>query len=193
MRYIKSYLHEQEVILRDIEEEDIPAIVEYWHQNDPEYFDSIGVDIKKIRSTSDTAALFRGSIGAKHVAGNRITLVVTVDRQVAGYTNINLKTNDEGYAHVHIIHPRYRNKGIAAYLYGDAIKLIFGQFGMRRLGFQTSVTNNRINALLAKQGIKPLEKIFIEKPDGMAKPGEFYIYELLCDQFMTTLSDKVAI
>lgn len=192
MEHIKSILHGQEVIVRDIEEHDLPSIVEYWHQDDPQFFDSIGVDVKKIRSPAETAALFRRSIDAKRVAGNRITLVVTVDRQVAGYSNINLNADDEGYAHVHIIHPRYRHKGIASHLFGDFIKVIFYQFGMRRLRFQTSVGNKRINALLAKQGVKPLETVFIANPDGMAKPGNFYLYELTREQILAASSNTAS-
>lgn len=178
MIYLKSELHGKEFMVRDIQESDIPAIVDYWHKSTPEFLTSIGVDTNKLVSEEETAGLFRRSLPENRQENDRFTLVACLGDQAVGYTNLNFVGDKQAYGHVHIIDPKYRNKGVAAFLFKQVVGLFFRHFNLNTLKFQTSASNHRINALLTRQGLVPNEKVYIEKPDGMARPGHFYIYDV---------------
>jgi hypothetical protein len=45
------------------------------------------------------------------------------------------------------------------------------------LRFETTVSNRGINRYLQSFGLEP-ETRYLERPDGMARPGEFNVYEI---------------
>lgn len=192
MIHLQVKLHVMELIVRDIQESDIQEIVDYWHKSEPKFLESINVDISKIVSEEETARIFRLCVPENRQEGDRITLVACHGDRVVGYTNLNFfgdKEAKEAYAHVHTIDPKYRSKGVAAFVFKQVVHLFFSHFGLRTLKLQTSASNTRINNLLRRQGLLPVNKIYMEKPDGMAKPGYFYVYDVPKDPFLMSKTE----
>ncbi len=191
MNYLARKINGLDIVVRDLEAADIPAIVGYWHRSDPKVLESIGVDLTKIVSEEETASIFRRSLEKTCRPGDRVTLVITHDDRVVGYTNLNFVAKAEAYVHVHIIDPRYRCKGLVSVLFPHAARLFFDLFGVRTLKFQTSASNARINALLRRQGLSDPRSVYIEKPDGMAKAGSFFEYEIRAES-LAGLASRVS-
>src|SRR5205807_2382149 len=105
------------------------------------------------------------------------TFIVASAGRILGYSNLLVKSEDESYAHAHILDKKLRNQGLASVLFIDMIKIFFTHCPIQKLTFQTSPENKRINALIQKFGLIP-KKTYLSEPDGMARPGEFYIYEI---------------
>jgi hypothetical protein len=97
-----------------------------------------------------------------------------LDGRLAGFTNLLRKTPEENYSHWHIIDPADRAGGISSAIYPTRLDLYFGLFPIERLVHQTRVTNTGVNRMLDK--FVPVAKTeFVERPDGLAKPGEFHM------------------
>jgi hypothetical protein len=97
-----------------------------------------------------------------------------LDGRLIGFTNLLRKTPQENSSHWHIIDPKDRAGGISTSVYPTRIELYFDLFPIERLVHQTRVTNTGVNRMLDK--FVPIAKTeFIERPDGLAKPGEFHM------------------
>lgn len=97
-----------------------------------------------------------------------------LDGRLVGFTNLLRKTADENYSHWHIIDEAGRAGGVSTAIYPTRIDLYFELFPIERLVHQTRVSNTGVNRMLDK--FVPVAKTeFVEKPDGLAKPGEFVI------------------
>jgi RimJ/RimL family protein N-acetyltransferase len=160
----------------DIQEDDIAIIVDYWHNSDEAFLDSMGVDHAKITSREATAAKFIDSIPSNRGEFSRMTLIFKHDNKPIGYTNVNFDKDRIGYAHVHIINANYRQIGFVARLFKRCIDIYKNEFDVKDLRFQTNTENRRINRYLEKMGYKIAGTDYIDKPDGMARPGWYHTY-----------------
>jgi hypothetical protein len=99
---------------------------------------------------------------------------VGLDGRLLGFTNLLRKTADVNYSHWHIIDPQVRSMGISSAVYPVRLDLYFGLFPIERLVHQTRITNTGVNRMLDKYAPIAVTE-FVEKPDGLAKPGEFHM------------------
>ena len=101
-------------------------------------------------------------------------LAITLDEQLIGYTLLNRYSEDVNYSHWHIIESNLRGRRLSTALYPYRIKAYFDVAPISRLIHQTRTRNLGANRMLDKF-IMVSETKFIEKPDGVASPGEFHV------------------
>jgi hypothetical protein len=177
MIHFTTTFHGLELTVRDLEERDVGTIVDYWHQSTPEYLKSIGVDVRKLTSPEETRARILSSLAGPPAQRARAYFVVTGGGGMVGYTNLHLPTPHEGYAHVHVLQPGVRMKAVARFLFPAILRLFFASFPIRKVIFQTSPENGNVNRMLARSGLRPA-RVELAHPDGMARPGQFNVYEV---------------
>jgi len=177
MEYLRTKFGEMEIVIRDLEESDVPALVEYWHGSTPDYLYSIGVDLSKLTTREETRQRLLASLEA---AGkrSRITLVVAAaGGKPLAYSNANLGADGVGYVHAHVLDPALRRLGFASTAFLGVLSTFCTHFGIEKLVFQTSPENEAINRLVQRFGFVP-RQVHLEQPDGMARPGLFNVYEV---------------
>ena len=174
--YDTKLLRGHEISLCDIQERDIPYIVDYWHNSDDNYLHSMRVDKSKLISRDVTATKFIESIPKNRGDQSRITLVFKDGETVIAYTNVSLNADGVGYGHVHIIKNGYKQIGFVAEFFDTAIEIFREKFHVNSLRFQTNKENRRINRYLAKLGYEVAHTEYLENPDGMASPGWYHTY-----------------
>ena len=177
MIHLNTTFHGHDVIIRDIEESDLESLLSYWHETDPAYLASIGVNLEKLVSREVTRSRFLASIPGAPEPRERATFVVTSDGRLVAYTNLNFKSMDEVYVHMHTLVRSPLAKALTYHLFPEMIKILFKCFPITHLNIQTSPENTNINRFLAKFGLVP-RRAYLETPDGMARPGEFNIYQI---------------
>jgi RimJ/RimL family protein N-acetyltransferase len=160
--------------LRDLAPADIPAIVDYWLLSPDEHLAYMAVDRQRLGSADEIRKRFSVSIRTGDPAQPTISLAVTLDEKLVGYTLFVRHSEDVNYAHWHIIVPDMRAKGITTALYPSRIKTYFDIAPISRLIHQTRTRNLGVNRMLDK--FYPVaETEIIDKPDGVALPGEFHL------------------
>lgn len=177
MIYLDTTFHGHQVVLRDIEESDVDVLVSYWHDTDPAYLASLGVDLTKLASRDVTRSRFLSSRPGAQQPPERATFVVTCDARLVAYTNLNFKSMDEVYVHVHTVVRSSLAKALVYVYFPEMIKIFFNRFPITQLTMQTSPENQNINRFLAKFGLAP-QRVYLTTPDGMARPGDFNVYEI---------------
>ena len=160
--------------LRDITPADLPAIVDYWLSSPDEYLNFMGIDRQLLGSNSDIHKRFFNAIRTADPDQSAISLGITLDEKLVGYTLLNRYSEDVNYSHWHIIVPNLRTQGLSTALYPFRIKAYFDLAPVSQLIHQTRTRNLGVNRMLDKF-IPVSETKFIEKPDGVACPGEFHL------------------
>jgi hypothetical protein len=152
----------------------LAGIVDYWLLSPNEHLAYMGVDREKLGSVHDIRERFSVSIRTGDPAQPTISLAITLDDRLVGYTLFVRHSEDVNYAHWHIIVPELRAKGITTALYPHRIKAYFDVAPISRLIHQTRTRNLGVNRMLDKF-FPVAETKIIDQPDGVALPGEFHL------------------
>jgi len=158
--------------LRDLVREDIPAIVEYWTKSPPEFLEFMGVDRGRLGGDAEITARLSQAIRTGDKAQANIAFGITLNERLVGYTLLNRYPEEENYSHWHIIVPELRGKRISTALYPLRVNAYFEVAPISRLIHQTRTRNVAVNRMLDKF-VPIAETKEIERPDGVALPGEF--------------------
>jgi RimJ/RimL family protein N-acetyltransferase len=160
--------------LRNLSSEDLRAIADYWLLSPAEHLDFMGVDRQLLGSSEDILRRFANAIPTGNPNQSAIALAITLDERLVGYTLLNCYSEDVNYSHWHIIDSNLRGKGLSTTLYPHRIKAYFEIAPISRLIHQTRTRNLGVNRMLDKF-VAVSETKWIEKPDGVACPGEFHV------------------
>jgi RimJ/RimL family protein N-acetyltransferase len=160
--------------LRDITAADAPVIVDYWVSAPDEHLTSMGVDRQRLGTQEDIYWRFAKAIRTGDARQSNIALGITLDDRLVGYTLLNRYSDEVNYSHWHIIVPNLRAKGLSSALYPHRIKAYFELAPISQLIHQTRTSNVGVNRVLDKF-VPVSETKFVEKPDGVANPGEFHL------------------
>lgn len=177
MEFSRIRFKDSEAVIRSLEEKDIDRLVDYWHSNDAAFLEGIGADFSKLSSRDATREKFQRALEGKVGPGERAVMVVTLEDQVVGYFNLNFWTREEAAIHAHVLDERMRHTGLATTIASNVLATCFVNLGLQRVIVQTLPTNRASNGFLEKLGLVGRRE-YIEKPDGMARPGEFCVYEI---------------
>ena len=160
--------------LRDVTPADLQAIVNYWLLSPDEHLAFMGVDRQLLGSEEDIHRRFANAIRTGHPDQSAIALGITLEDRLVGYTLLNRYSEDVNYSHWHIMVSDLRARGLSTALYPYRIKAYFDLAPISQLIHQTRTHNLGVNRMLDKF-IPVSETRFIEKPDGVASPGEFHL------------------
>lgn len=164
--------------LRELTPADLTAIVDYWLSSTDEYFAFLGIDRQKLGGADDIRKRFWNSIRTGDPAQPTVSLAITMDAQLVGYTLLVRQSGDVNYSHWHIIVPELRSKGLSTALYPYRIKAYFDIAPISRLIHQTRTRNLGVNRMLDRF-FPVAETKIIDQPDGIALPGEFHLRYVL--------------
>ncbi|HLW43520.1 MAG TPA: hypothetical protein VKS00_03465 [Candidatus Acidoferrales bacterium] len=160
--------------LRDLTSADLPVILDYWLLSPDEFLAFMGIDRARLGSADDIRRRFSAAMRTGDSRQSSIALAITLDERLIGYTLLNRYSESVNYSHWHITDAQLRARGISTALYPHRIKAYFDLVPIARLIHQTRTRNLAVNRMLDKF-IPVSETKYIEKPDGVALPGEFHL------------------
>src|ERR1700730_7051183 len=160
--------------LRDVAPADLQQIVNYWLLSPDEHLAFMGVDRQRLGPEESIYKRFLTAIRTGDPTQSTISFGITLDERLFGYTLLNRYSEKVNYSHWHIIVPNLRATGISTALYPYRIKAYFDVAPISQLIHQTRTRNIGVNRMLDKF-IPVSETKYIDKPDGVAGPGEFHL------------------
>jgi len=160
--------------LRDLTSADVPAIADYWLLSPSDFLFAMGVDRQRLGSEEVLHHRFSSAIRTGDPNQPSIALGITLEERLVGYTLLNRYSAEVNYSHWHIIVPELRARGLSTALYPSRVQAYFALAPILQLIHQTRTSNAGMNGVLDKF-IPVAETKFIEKPDGVAAPGEFHL------------------
>ncbi len=176
----------QLISIRDIAEEDIHFLLDYWFRSPPGFIESLGVDFAKMPQEVDMANGLKEKCREKleNASIKLRALMIIYDTQPIGFHTINPLVNGEfGIFHAHIWQPEMRHRGVATHTYPKACQIFFQRFNLKRIVFKTPVQNIAAIRVKEKLGIRYLGEDVIDfnviKDGTLAKVYELTRGELL--------------
>jgi RimJ/RimL family protein N-acetyltransferase len=176
MEHLSREVLGQTIVVRDLMEKDIETLVGYWHDSDPGFLYSLGVDLAKLSSRSETRERFLSSL-TQGSSASRAYFVFDSGDELLAYTNLNFRSATEACAHFHVLKRTLRVRGITYLLLPDIIRMFFSVFPLENVEMQTLPENRGIDRLLQRFGLTAQRK-FLDQPDGFAKPGELNVWKI---------------
>lgn len=165
------------LVLREIEDRDLPTLTRYWTDASDDHLELLGVDREALGSRDEIEARFQSYLDAPTESG-KVLWVTTRDDTVVAYVNFHLCSPDENYMHGHIIAENLRGQGLGFDGTLNVLRQAFTRFeGINSIMLVTQPTNDRVNGLLTKLGLRS-ERRYFEKPDGLPQPGWFFVFEI---------------
>ena len=145
-------LDKPEISVRDLSEEDVPHIINYWFYSPKGFIEAMGVDLAKLPTEDEMAmSLYEKIKTNKNSSNSKLNAVVICfqGEPIGFHTIFPLVESDYGIFHAHIWNPAFRGKGIALCSYPKACQVFFERFGLRKILFKTPIQN--IGAIRVKE------------------------------------------
>ena len=165
-------------VLRDLKPDDIEDIVRFWFGSGDEFLDFLGIDRSLLGTQEDTRQRFTQAIRTGDTGQSSVSFALDVDGSFAGYTLLNRYSPKINYSHWHITDPALRGVGLSTALYPYRMKAYFDLVPITRLIHQTRTRNIAVNKML-DHWVPVADTCHIERPDGVALPGEFHLRYVL--------------
>jgi RimJ/RimL family protein N-acetyltransferase len=152
-----SQLSSELISVRDMSENDIPLMLNYWFRSPPGFFEAMSVDPAKMPTESAMEKSLREKIteNGKLSSSKSNALVIAYEGQSIGMHSINpLVEGDHGIFHAHIWNPKFRRRGLGMHSYPKACRVFLDRFDLKKIAFKTPVGNSGAIRVKEKLGIR---------------------------------------
>jgi RimJ/RimL family protein N-acetyltransferase len=139
--------------VRELHEDDVDLIANYWSEADPDYLTGLGVDLNKLPSRDDFLEILTDQLKLPLKLRQSYCTIWQEDNQAIGHCNVNkLVFGQEAYMHLHLWRPEQRYHGLGVSLVRQSLKVFFGRLELQDLYCEPYALNPAPNAVLAKVG-----------------------------------------
>jgi RimJ/RimL family protein N-acetyltransferase len=164
--------------VRDLFENDIALIISYWGEASPEFLQKMGVDAKKLPSSSKRRESLLQEMSRPDEKKSFHNFIWEIDDTPVGYSTLKrLKYESEADIHLHMWAKEFRAKGYGRELFQRTLQVSFQRFKLNRIICEPSSTNPAPNKLLQSLGHKVV-KIYRTIPSDIALEMEVNRYEI---------------
>ena len=165
------------LLVRPMRPDDVDRFVSYWHGGEADLA-YLGIDPIKLGSPEDTRRRFLDMCRYGDRNASAVGFSFILDGRPVGFCNGNLRDR-RAYIHIHIVDATARSEGLASAALTRAFPAIAAQamsdYDLDELVLETRSRNSRINHLAEKLPIPVVGPVYLDDPDGLAGPGEFFI------------------
>ena len=143
------------ISVREMKENDIEQIVEYFADATPEYLIGMGADPNKIPSKEKWIGILQKEFKKDNKEKEFYYIIWQIGEKSIGHSNINkIIFAKEAYMHLHIWGKENRHKGIGLQLIKETIPFYFRNFNLQELYCEPYSLNPAANNTLVKVGFE---------------------------------------
>ena len=178
--------------VRELIEEDIPHIVNYWSTRTDDNLILMGCDVSKVRNFnySDYTSMVIAQMALPYDQRTAYFTVWTVDGQAVGHSNMGkIQFGEEGTMHLHVWDASNRQRGIGQEMVMQSLALYFKNFKLKRVICEPNSLNPAPNKTLKRIGFEYIK-------DYQPEPGIFNFphiqsrYEMSKERFEYLQSER---
>jgi len=144
-----------ELAVRELTVADIPLIIAYWLESDPDFMKAMGVDLAKLPAKGQWQEMLEQQIRAPYDQKQSYCLVWLIDGQPAGHSNVNkIIFGEEAYMHLHLWHSGTRKQGAGTKLVRLSLPYFFRQLQLKKIYCEPYALNPAPNKTLPRLGFE---------------------------------------
>ncbi len=141
--------------VREIQENDIALIADYWLNSDPDFMVGMGVDLDKLPSREGLTNMLMNQLALPYEKKGALALIWEVDGQAVGHCNVNeIVFGEHAKMHLHLWSSSKRRQGIGTELVKQSIPLFFKLLHLKTLFCEPYALNSAPNRVLEKVGFE---------------------------------------
>jgi RimJ/RimL family protein N-acetyltransferase len=140
---------------REITEQDIDALVNYWFNATPDYLRSMGADPAKLPEREQWRNMLTEQIDLPYEQKQSYCTIWTVDGKAVGHSNVNkIVFGEEASMHLHLWNADTRAKGFGANLVKRSLPWFFEKLKLKNVYSEPYALNPAPNKTLPKAGFE---------------------------------------
>jgi len=169
--------------VREIQQQDIDPIIQYWLDSKPAFLEAMGVDLGKIPGRNEWRKMLTEQLSQSIEEKKSYCIIWEVDRKSVGHSNINkIIFGEEAYMHLHIWNADARKKGFGSAFVKLTLPWFFEKFRLKNLYCEPYALNPAPNKTLEKAGFE-FVKEYITTPGSLNFEQPVNRWVLSLDQF----------
>lgn len=173
-----------EINIRDLSENDIELIANYWLKSDGDFMKSLGVDLEKLPQREELTVMLKEQIQLPDNKKSSLALIFEVNNIPVGHCNVNNITfNKEATMHLHIWDAQFRKKGFGAKMVLASLPIFFDRLQLETIWCEPYSKNTAPNKTLKKIGFE-FTKNYVTVPGSLNFEQEVSQYKLTKEKFI---------
>lgn len=157
----------EQLWVRELTEQDIPAICHYWSDSTDEHLLAMGVDLSKVPTSEDLTRMLQEQISLPHSEKSSLCMVWFYNETPIGHSNVNKITfGESAFVHLHIWTSSFRKKGLGAQFVTLSIPYFFQLLELETLYCEPFSENPAPNKTMEKLGFE-FVKTYITIPGSI--------------------------
>ncbi len=139
--------------VREIQEQDVALIVNYWMEASPDYLRGMGADPAKIPGREQFTAMLKEQLRQSYEEKKAYCMIWEADGRPIGHCNVNkIVFGESAYMHLHLWQSNIRQQGLGATFVKMALPYFFNNLKLKRLYCEPYALNPAPNQTLKKVG-----------------------------------------
>lgn len=144
-----------ELSVREIQQQDIELIIDYWLNSDNEFMKNMGVDVSKIPAKKDWESMLWEQLSQSYEKKNSYCIIWEDEGKSIGHSNVNkIIYGQEAYMHLHLWKQDKRKKGLGTALVKKTLPYFFNNLDLKKLFCEPYALNPAPNKVLEKTGFE---------------------------------------
>ncbi|ALJ00117.1 GNAT family N-acetyltransferase [Rufibacter tibetensis] len=173
--------------IREIQEQDVEPLVQYWFDATPTFLEGMGVDLSKMPTREEWKQMLFAQIHKPLEEKNSYCLIWLADGIPVGHSNANkILFGEEAYMHLHLWKPDLRQKGIGSSFIQLTLLHFFQKLQLKRLYCEPYALNPAPNRTLEKAGFR-LVKEYVTTPGWINSEQPVKRWKMTFTQFQEGL------
>ncbi|MEO8088354.1 MAG: GNAT family protein, partial [Bacteroidota bacterium] len=139
--------------VREIAARDLDLIADYWTLSNPDFLESMGVDLAKVPPRKDLLEMLSQQLNQKYEDKKSFGIIWELDGKAVGHCNINkIIFGNEAYMHLHLWYYEQRRRGVGSVLVKMTLPHFFNHYRLKKLYCEPYALNTAPNKTLEKVG-----------------------------------------
>ncbi len=164
--------------VREITEEDIDLIADYWLKSDPDFLISMGVDLNKLPSREHLSEILATQIKLPDPKKASLALIAQIKGIAGGHCNVNnIVFGKEATMHLHLWQSKNRMKGHGTQMVCRSLPIFFERLKLETIWCEPYAINPAPNRTLDRIGFEFVKK-YVTIPGSLNFEQEVNRYKL---------------
>jgi len=145
--------------VREIQNADITAIVDYWLNADTAFLQGMGVDLSKIPDRTQWESMLTAQLSQSYTEKQSYCMIWEMDGVPIGHSNVNkIMYGEAAYMHLHLWDREVRQKGMGAAFVKMSLPYFFNNLHLKTIYCEPYALNIAPNRTLEKVGFRFVKK-----------------------------------
>ena len=169
--------------VRELTENDIVLIADYWLNSDQDFLLSMGVDLNKLPSRDGLTEMLTTQIRLPYAEKSSLAFIAEIDGEPLGHCNVNEITfGKEAKMHLHLWNINLRKKGLGTEMVLQSLPVFFNKLKLKTIWCEPYAENQAPNRTLKKIGFEFVKK-YLTIPGSLNFEQEVNRYKLTKEKF----------